>query len=672
MTTLARPSPDAATHTESFDARLWAALTRPSRRRPAVKGLDIVGEAVTGWWARRRAKRLDWVRAKSIIAAARALSHSADAQLDQEIADVRSEVMVRHDDPRVVDHAFTLIYEVVRREIGLAYHVEQILGALALAGGCCAELATGEGKTITAIPAAAAQGWTGRGVHVITVNDYLARRDAEICEPAYRRLGLSLGVIQDSSSQDERRAAYAADITYAADKQVLFDHLRDRLIAPVQPRLTGLLLDQLTGLGHAAWGDRVVQRGLYAAIVDEADSVLIDDAVTPAIISGPAPQNSALDEHYRTAALLAQQFNPNQDFLIDARARMVVLTQRGRARLADLADRLPPFWAGPRRREELLVQALTAATFYKRGEDYVVVDKTIEIIDRSTGRVLPGRQWQLGVHQAVEAKEGLPLTAQNITIARSSYQHFFQRYQRLSGMTGTAREVAEELWLWYRLPVVAVPTHKRVIRRRAPDRIFSTEAEKLEAAADRVARVHARGRPILVGTWSITTSERMAALIRSRGVACNVLNASREREEAEIIAQAGLPGAVTVATNMAGRGTDIRLSEESRRAGGLLVVATERNDESRVDRQLAGRAGRQGDPGAVEPFVSLEDRLIVQHGLTPLIRAVSRTRGPLRTILARLLWWSAQRTAGRRWAVLRSQAVKADAWFDMAWHQVSR
>ncbi len=290
--------------------------------------------------------------------------------------------------------------------------------------------------------------------------------------------------------------------------------------------------------------------------------------------------------------------NPPEHYTVDTRLRKVKLTDAGRDRLAELSERLPAFWAGPRRREELIVQALYAKELYKRGEEYVIKDGGVLIVDRSTGRILPGRQWQLGVHQqAVEAKEGVKLTAENVAVARSSYQTFFQKYRRLSGMTGTAQEVAREMWAWYRLPVVRVPTHKPVARTKARDRVLANEDQKLAAAVDRVIEAHRRGQPVLVGTWSVLTSERVGMMLKAKGIECQVLNATRETEEAAIVERAGEAGAITVATNMAGRGTDIRLTPEARAAGGLLVVTTERNDESRVDRQLAGRAGRQGDPG---------------------------------------------------------------------------
>jgi preprotein translocase subunit SecA len=653
------------------DARLWPMLAAPRSRRMPPRGLDVYGELVTGWFERRRARKLDWARAHRIEARAAELKTFSEAAFDDEVSRVRGEAVVSRDDPRAVDAAFAVAFEAIRREIGLTLHPEQVLGALALSAGCCAELATGEGKTVTAILAAALDGWSGRGVHVITVNDYLARRDAEITSPAYRRLGLSVGIVQESSTPEARRRAYGADITYAADKQVLFDYLKDRLAAPLAPRLTGLLLDQVS-VCKVEWSGRVVQRGLYAAIVDEADSVLIDDAVTPAIISGPRERAEGETSHYVIAAEIARRLDPVAHYEVDSRLRRVGLTDAGRAVVAEAAASLPAFWSGPRRREEVITTALLARELYQRGEDYIVREGEVLIIDRSTGRILPGRQWHLGIHQAIEAKEGLSLTAENATLARSSYQQFFQKYTRLAGMTGTASEVADELWRWYHLPVVPVPTHRPVRRTTAPDRVFLTDQEKMEAAAARVKEAHEAGRPVLVGTWSVVASERMGKLLRSLRVPCEVLNATREGEEADIIARAGRRGAVTVATNMAGRGTDIQLDDESRAAGGLLVLATERHDESRVDRQLAGRSGRQGDPGAFECFVSLEDQLIARHGLPAFISLVKRSSGRRRDSFARLLWRSAQKTASAKWAIVRAESARSEAWFDMAVHGAAR
>lgn len=662
-------------------ARLWPSLTRPPTRPQPLQGPDRFGEYVRGVAARFRHARLPYrSRAERIVEAAAGLQHASEATIDDRLDIIRADAVTARDDPDAIDTAFSLIYEVIRRTLGLSLHVEQVMGGLAMVNGCCAELATGEGKTVTAILPAALDGWSGRGVHVITVNDYLAKRDATTTSPAYQRLGLSVGVITDESKARQRLRAYAQSITYAADKQVIFDHLRDRLHAPVRPRLTTLLLDGLTnesvaeGQGTPGWPRRVVHRGLHAAIIDEADSVLIDEATTPAIISGerlsaPSQQNT---EAYQAAARIAEEFAPGQDYTIDLRIRRIRLTDRGRRKADEMADQLPAFWSGPRRREELITQALTARDLHRKGDEYIVRDGKVVIVDPSTGRVLEGRQWQLGLHQAVEAKEGLEISDDRRTSARVSYQRFFKKYERLSGMTGTAAEVAHELWRDYTLPVVRVPTHKPVIRTTGANRVYLSEEDKFRAVADRVAALHAERRPVLIGTRSVAASETLGRLLEERRVPCRILNANREAEEAAIIAEAGRPGAVTVATNMAGRGTDIKLDEASRKLGGLVVIATERHDESRVDRQLYGRAGRQGDPGHAEAFVCLEDMLIQRHGLAPLKALCRRTHGPVRKLVARVLWTTAQRGAGRSAAMVRSEVAKSDAWTDLALHHETR
>jgi preprotein translocase subunit SecA len=422
----------------------------------------------------------------------------------------------------------------------------------------------------------------------------------------------------------------------------------------------------------------VLQRGLHAAIVDEADSILIDEAVTPAIVAlqTKAPEAEASnwggEEHYRTAARIAGTLTAGRHYTADPRPRRIEMTESGREALAEAAASLPPFWAGPRRREELLVQALTVKEFYHQGEDYIIREGKVAIVDRSTGRVLEGRQWQLGIHQAVEAKEGLEVTGARTTSARTSYQRFFQRYQRLGGMTGTAWEVRHELWRDYRLPVVRIPTHRPVARVHARDRVLMTESDKFDRVAGEAAEMHRMGRPVLIGTRSVAASERLGALLAERGVPCRILNATREAEEAHIVEVAGRRGAVTVATNMAGRGTDIKLELASRDLGGLVVIATERHDERRVDRQLFGRAGRQGDPGLAQAFVSLEDSLIVHHGLRPLATICRMAPRFLRPAATGLLWSAAQHAAGSRAAMMRRETAKHDAWLDMAMHHETR
>jgi len=664
-------------------SRLWPTLSRPVRRRLPLEGIDAIAARARGVASRRRCGRSIRLRAQRIIDEAGRLCSMSDRALDERVVKARHEIVLRRDDRDAIDRAFACVHEVVRREIGLTLYPEQVMGALVMASGACAEMATGEGKTVTAILPVALDGWSGRGMHVVTVNDYLAERDARITEPAYRRLGLGVGIVREGSTTGERRAAYAREVTYASDKQVIFDCLRDRLLSPVNPRLTSLLLDGIAGPGRAAeaarevsWDRRVVLRGRHSALVDEADSVLIDEAVTPAIISLPVGASGSHEPnrgaHHHAADRIAQRMLEGEHYRVDRRQRRVRLTERGRRWLGDVSDELPAFWAGPNRREELLTMALSARELYTLGEDYVVRDGQIVIVDRSTGRILEGRQWQLGLHQAVEAKEGLDVTEDRRTSARVSYQRFFQGYRRLSGMSGTVWEVADELWRDYGLGVVRVPTHRPVIRRGVPDRVHATERAKERAVLARVEQLHARGQPVLIGSRSVTSSESLGALLEARGIPCRVLNATREAEEAEVVAEAGRSGSVTVATNMAGRGTDIKLDERARELGGLVVLSTERNDERRVDRQFEGRSGRQGDPGLAEAHVSLEDRLIAEHGLGMLVALGRALPGTPRRLVAWVLWNLAQRSASRRLAVVRSESAKADAQLDVAMHHHTR
>ncbi len=662
--------------------RLWQPLSRPFVRRPPPRGHEVVDDWLNGIVARRGSGRARRARAARIVAQAETLATLDEKSFDDR---VREQAIATRLDPAGAEslrNGLAVAYEAVRRTTGISLHIEQVMGAMEMARGACVEMATGEGKTLTGILAGAHLGWAARGVHIITVNDYLAKRDAEITGPAYERLGLSVGVLLDDTPPDERREAYSRAVTFAADKQVIFDFLRDRLIAPVRPSLTCHLLDQiLAGPARdgADWSQRVVQRGLYAAIVDEADSVLIDEATTPAIIASQIDDDTDWGgaEHFRIADQIASRLIADRDYKVHERLSMVELTEDGRGSIAALANGLPPFWSGPRRREELVKQALNARSLHVRDDDYVVRSndegaREIAIVDRSTGRILEGRQWQLGLHQAVEAKEGIDISALRTTSARTSYQRFFQRYALLCGMTGTAWETRHELYRDYSLRVVRIPTHRPVVRRERTDHVSANRDEKLECVVDAVIKHHATGRPVLIGTRSVESSEQLGAMLQERGIACQVLNATREAEEAAIIAKAGERDTVTVATNMAGRGTDICLTDETRALGGLVVIATERHEERRVDRQLFGRAGRQGDPGLAHAFVALDDPLAEQHGLSTL-RSLARHAPPgLRGLVAGPLFRLAQFGSGRRAAITRREVARREAQLELSLHHATR
>lgn len=671
------------------DPRLWPALAHAEQREEPLEGLDRLAAGLQGRVVRRRVRTGERDLARSILDTAKALRDCSESDLDGRIEAIRHQAhRVGQNRANLGDDAlrdaYAICVEVVRRTAGLTLYPEQVMGALVLRTGAVAEMATGEGKTITAVLPAALKGWTGRGVHVVTVNDYLAKRDAQLCTAVYARLGLRVGVLEDHMKKADRRAQYDLDVTYGADKQFIFDFLRDRLAQPLAPSITSSVLDSVTqDLDGSAWTREVVQRGLHAAIVDEADSVLIDEAATPAIIALPAGGDMGVDiaQRYAAGLELARSLEPQRHYTVDERMHRVALTRAGRARLgelvADPARGLPAFWAGPRRREELVVQALSALVLHRRDDDYIVRQnaqgqREVVIVDRSTGRVLDGRQWQLGLHQAVEVKEGLDPSERRQTAARVSYQRYFARYRSLAGMTGTGWEVAPELWRNYGLRVVRIPTHRPIARIERRDKTFGKESAKFDALVRTVRQAYERGQPVLIGTRSVADSERVSGLLGEEGLRCQVLNARHEAQEAAIVERAGRHGAITVATSMAGRGTDIKLDDDAREAGGLLVLAVERHHERRVDRQLFGRSGRQGDVGEAIAFVSLEDEMVVRYGW-PVLRWLARwmpewSRRPLVRSLVR----QAQHAATRRWTLIRDEASKIDAWVDLAFHQRSR
>ena len=537
-----------------------------------------------------------------------ALSGLGDDQLREEAVLVREQLRREGFSHELVFRSFALVREVAQRTIGQRHYDVQILGGWVLLNGCVAEMATGEGKTLTATLAAATAALAGVPVHLITVNDYLTARDAEEMGPIYRMLGLTVGVITHEQDPLARRAAYACDVTYCTNKELAFDYLRDRLAVGRQPNRIQLQLEKL--YGDATRLRNLVLRGLCFGIVDEADSILIDEARVPLIISGSGGQ--VLEKPiYETALLLARALSRGVDFEIDPRERSIRLTPDGQALLSVRAKDLTGFWSGPRRREELVRQALTALHLFHRDAHYLVRDEKVQIIDEYTGRIMGDRSWEQGLHQMIELKEECPLTPMNTSLARITYQRFFRRYLWLAGMTGTAQEVATELWHVYRLATVTIPTNRPSQRQGLGESLFATEDEKWNAVVERIAGFHAQERPVLVGTKSVSASELLSEKLHAAGIPHVILNARQDKEEADIVSKAGQPGRVTVATNMAGRGTDIKLLPEVARAGGLHVLATERHEAGRIDRQLYGRSGRQGDPGSFETLVSLEDDLMV-------------------------------------------------------------
>ncbi len=562
--------------------------------------------------------------------------------------------------PQLAGECFALVREAAARTVGKRHFPSQILAGWALLRGRLVEMQTGEGKTFAATLAASAMGLAGYPVHVITVNDYLAERDAEEMGPLYRFLGLSVGVVVQGRPRPERRAAYACAITYCTNKELAFDYLRDRVALARRSSRLHVALERLRG--DAAREADLVLRGLYFAIVDEADSVFIDEARTPLILSATGRAGTA-QEDYQRALVFARTLTAGSDYRIDLVERSIVLTDAARTKLAEHTAELGGVWSSVRAREELATQALSALLLFQRDHHYVVSDGKVQIVDESTGRVMPDRSWEHGLHQMIEAKEGCSATESRETLARLTYQRLFRRYMRLSGMTGTAREVTREIASVYRLPVVRVPLHRPSRRIYGGTRVCGSLGEKWAAVADAVERMACIARrPVLIGTRSVKASEELSKALSERGIEHSLLNAKQDKTEADIVALAGQAGRVTVATNMAGRGTDIRLGAGVAESGGLHVILTEYHDSRRVDRQLFGRCARQGDPGSCEAVVSLEDEIFTVHAPNAArwVAAFRQNDSGTAGLVQQGLRLLAQLAAERRSAAVRMQNLKLD------------
>ncbi len=511
----------------------------------------------------------------------------------------------------LLEECFALGVEASRRAKNMEQYPVQIMGGIALFEGGVAEMQTGEGKTLTAVLPTLIRALPGKGSHVVTVNDYLAERDCEEMAPIYGALGMSVGCILTPMETDERRENYARDVTYGTAKEFGFDLLRDRLRQGVAAEGQ----KRRTFFSAAGGQEAPVQRGHYSVLIDEADSILIDEARTPLIIGLTMPNDAATVSLFRWCHRAVAHLEPNQDFVYEPERRSAYLTDPGCRKVLLLGKPALIDAIDTERIYKHVEQALTAKFAFHRDRDYVVVDNEIAIVDESTGRVMDGRKWQDGLHQSIEAKELVPITAASGEAARITVQNFFKLYTNISGMTGTATQAGREIRRVYQMKVTAIPTHRPCIRQPYPTRIFATLEAKRRAIIDEVERLMNEDRAVLIGTPSVDASEALGLMLRDRGIPLDILNARFFEQEAEIVKKAGQCGKVTVATNMAGRGTDIKLSEELRKAGGLQVLATEMHSSKRIDRQLVGRAARQGDPGGFQTFLSLEDELL--RCLTP-------------------------------------------------------
>jgi preprotein translocase subunit SecA len=563
------------------------------------------------------------------------------ARTDADLAGLTADFRRRLDAGEPLDdllpEAFAAVREASRRVLGMRHYDVQLIGGAVLHEGRIAEMKTGEGKTLVATLPVYLNALTGKGVHVVTVNDYLAKRDSEWMGRVYRFMGLSVGIIQHHLDDAQRKEAYQADVTYGTNNEYGFDYLRDNM--------------------KYRMGD-LVQRNLHYAIVDEVDSILIDEARTPLIISGPVEETTDL---YFKINRIIPSLHEGTDYAIDEKARSAILTEEGVAHTEKLLGIDNLYDPANTQLLHHVSQGLRAHTLYKRDVEYVVKDGEVIIVDEFTGRLMPGRRWSEGLHQAVEAKEGVKIAQENQTLATITFQNYFRMYDKLAGMTGTADTESVEFKKIYNLEVVIIPTNRPLIRNNQHDQIYRTEREKFEAVVGEIKRLHGEGRPVLVGTISIEKSERLASMLKRQGIRHEVLNAKYHEKEAEIISQAGRKGAVTIATNMAGRGTDILLGgnpeamagarfrsqgeeggktyeqilaefrtltegehREVVEAGGLHIIGTERHESRRIDNQLRGRAGRQGDPGSSRFYLSLEDDLLRIFGSERISSIMSR------------------------------------------------
>lgn len=529
-----------------------------------------------------------------------AMRSLSDEQLKAKTPEFRQRISKGESLDALLPEAFAAVREASVRTTGLRHFDVQLVGGIVLHQGRISEMKTGEGKTLVATLPVYLNALEGKGVHIITVNDYLAKRDSEWMGPIYQFLGLEVGLIQHDMDYADRKKAYAADVTYGTNNEFGFDYLRDNMSVALE---------------------QCVQRDLNYAIVDEVDSILIDEARTPLIISGMVEESV---EGYYKGNDIAKKLSLTADFTVDEKTKNAILTDVGTKKAEKFLGVESLFDIANMEIAHQILQSLKAWHLYRRDIDYVIKDGEVIIVDEFTGRLMIGRRYSDGLHQAIEAKENVTIQEESQTLATITFQNYFRMYKKLAGMTGTAKTEEGEFWKIYKQEVLEIPTHKKMIRTDFNDVIYKTRKEKFKCAADEIAQLHKSGRPVLVGTVSIENSELISEILKRRGIPHNVLNAKHHEREAEIVSKAGQRGAVTIATNMAGRGTDIVLGEGVAAQGGLHIIGTERHESRRIDNQLRGRTGRQGDPGSTRFYVALEDDLMKLFGSDRIAGAMER------------------------------------------------
>ncbi|MGI9273602.1 MAG: DEAD/DEAH box helicase [Endozoicomonas sp.] len=639
-------------------ARAAAVVSRVEKVVPRKSWISRLIQAGVGLW-RCQIHRPLWLYRRYIAGVHKAAGELAgldERSFQTTVTEHRAALLREGCTTPLLIISFALIREAAGRTLGMYHFDSQLLGGLTLFHGNIAEMQTGEGKTLTATLPAAAAAMAGIPVHVVTVNDYLARRDLEEMAPVYRALGLTYGCIQSGMSVAERRAIYGCDVVYCTNKELVFDYLKDQLILEKTGQGFELHSARLKGEKDAL--GQLMLRGLHFAIVDEADSVMLDEARTPLIISADVPLNKEQVALFREVLAWVQGWETGLHFQVVPADKRIELLATGEQELARLAEEKGGYWSGTLRARELVRQALSALLLFEKDVHYLVRDGKVQIIDEHTGRVMADRQWEKGLHQLIELKEGCEVSAPRETLSRQTYQRFFNLYHHLGGMTGTAREVAGELWQVYQLPVVAIPTHRPNLRQHYGWQVLSNQKDKWKTVVDHILALKARHRAVLVGCGTVGASEALSQALQAKGLDHQLLNARQDEAEAEVVSQAGRKGQVTIATNMAGRGTDIKLCPEAKDSGGLHVILTECHDASRLDRQLEGRSARQGDPGSFQVVVAIDDEVIEHHRLPLwLCRWVCRAGGHQ---AGKWLLKGAQRRLEKRHAGLRKQLLRQE------------
>ncbi len=646
--------------------RFYTAAPRPPRE--VAKGIDRGADWVSGAVKRRSAtlRRLLREAKAALTMLEQEMVPLSEEAFEEKLGDLHRRFRRGENSTTLTREAFAAVARVAQESMGLTPYREQIAGAMAIHEGLFAEMATGEGKTLTIGLAAALSGWTGNPCHVITANDYLAQRDAETLTVFFAQCGIRAGYVTGTMKPPERISQHQSAVVYTTSQEILADFLRDKLKLGSEQTPQSRLIQHLSDSAGST-GEPLVMRGIHTVIIDEADNILIDEAVTPLIISQTMRGNSFA----RCCAIardLGAALQAGVDYTIDFKHSEITLTHQGIAAIGRHSHRFPAIWRSHDRRNELVRQSLVAEHFFIKDKHYVITGESkVEIVDEFTGRILPGRTWKQGLHQAIETKEEIPVTDPTETLASMSFQRFFRMFHSIAGVSGTARESSAELWRMYRLAVLCIPTHRPVRRTIDKVRVYPDQESKYQAVVEEITEVHKSGRPVLVGTRTVEASEELSKQLAALNLPHTVLNAVRHEEEAAIVSEAGKRNSICIATNMAGRGTDIKLSDEVLSLGGLHVIVVEHNLSPRIDRQLVGRSARQGEPGSARYYIAPDDELLVRFlrpGERKQLQQRIASKLPGSSSSAVSACRKAQKTAEKMGEKQREAVLKMDTWME--------